>query len=55
LAKISLEAGKAIERVSILAGQLEEISLFLVIAREEKAVMALKVRCIICCLMILRV
>jgi hypothetical protein len=48
LAGISLKAGKTIERVSILARQLKEIFLSLVMAREEKAAIILRVGCIIC-------
>jgi hypothetical protein len=48
LARVSLKAGKVIKRVSILAGQLEKISLSLIMIREEEAVIALKIRCIIC-------
>jgi hypothetical protein len=55
LAKVSIKVGKAIERASILAEQLEEISLSLVIIREEEAVMALKVGYIICRLVTLKV
>jgi hypothetical protein len=55
LAGISLEAGKAIERISILAGQLKETFLFLMVTREEETVRALKIGYIICCLVTLRV
>jgi hypothetical protein len=55
LTGISLEAGETTERVSILAGQLKEVSLFLMIAREEEAVRVLKVRYIICRLVTPRV
>jgi ribosomal protein L12E/L44/L45/RPP1/RPP2 len=48
LAGLSVEAEKAIERASILVGQLEKASLSLVIAREKKAVMALRNKYIIC-------
>jgi hypothetical protein len=48
LAKISIKAGKATEKVSILIGQLEKASLSLVIVREEEAAITLKVGCIIC-------
>jgi hypothetical protein len=47
LAGLSIEAGKAIERVSILAGQLEKASLSLIMIREKKAIIALKNECII--------
>jgi hypothetical protein len=36
------------ERVSILAGQLKKVSLSLIIIKKEKAVMALRIRYIIC-------
>jgi hypothetical protein len=48
LAGVSLETGKATERVSILAKQLEKASLFLIMARKKKAIMALRNKCIIC-------
>jgi hypothetical protein len=48
LAGVSLKAGETTEKVSILAGQLKEIFLFLVIIREEEIAMALRVRYIIC-------
>jgi hypothetical protein len=54
LAGLSVEIGKAIERVSILAGQLEEASLFLVIIREEEATIVLRNECTICHLVTLR-
>jgi hypothetical protein len=44
---VSLEAGKTIERALILAGQLEEISLSLIITRKEEAAMIPKIRYII--------
>jgi len=47
LTELSIEAGKTTKRVSILAGQLKKISLFLVIAKKEEAAMTLKVRYII--------
>jgi hypothetical protein len=55
LAKMSIKAGKTIKRVSILARQLKEISLSLVMAREKEAVIVLKVECAICRLMTPRV
>jgi hypothetical protein len=55
LAGISLEAGKIIKKASILAGQLKKISLSLVIVKKEKAVMAFKIKCTICRLIISRV
>jgi hypothetical protein len=48
LVELSVEIGEMIERVLILAGQLEEASLFLVMAREKEAIIALKNECIIC-------
>jgi hypothetical protein len=48
LAGLSVEIGKAIKKASILAGQLEKASLFLVIVREEKVIIALKNEYIIC-------
>jgi hypothetical protein len=55
LAGVSIEAGEATERASILAGQLEEASLSLVMVREEEAAMVLRVGCTICRLVIPRV
>jgi hypothetical protein len=55
LAGISLKAGKTIKRVSILVRQLEEVSLFLIMAREEETAMAFQIRYIICRLMTPRV
>jgi hypothetical protein len=55
LAGVSIKTKKAIERVSILAGQLEKVFLFLMIVKEKEAVMALKVRYTICRLVISRV
>ena len=55
LAGLNIKTGKTIKRVSILAGQLKEISLFLIIAREKKVIMALKSECTICRLTILRI
>jgi hypothetical protein len=55
LAGISIEAGKTIERVSILIKQLEKISLSLVMTRKEEAAMVLRVGYIICRLITLRV
>jgi hypothetical protein len=55
LAGVSIEAGKTIERASILAGQLEKAFLFLVMVREEEAVIVLRVGYTICRLVILRV
>ena len=48
LVELSVEIGEMIERVLILAGQLEEASLFLVMAREKEAIIALKNEYIIC-------
>jgi hypothetical protein len=47
LAGLSVEIREAIERASILAGQLKEISLSLIIAREEEIAIALRNECII--------
>jgi len=47
LTGLSVEIGEATERVSILAGQLEEASLFLIMVREEKAMITPKNECII--------
>jgi hypothetical protein len=55
LARLSIKTGEATERTSILAGQLEEISLSLIIVREEEAAMISKVRYIIYRLMTPRV
>jgi hypothetical protein len=55
LTGISIKAGKAIERVSILIRQLEKIFLFLMIVKEKKAVIVLRVGYIICRLMTPRV
>jgi hypothetical protein len=55
LTKVSLKVGKTIERVSILAGQLEKISLSLVIIKKKEATIILKVRYIIYRLVNLRV
>jgi len=40
LAGLSVEIKKAIKKASILAGQLEKASLFLIIAREKEAIIA---------------
>jgi hypothetical protein len=48
LAGLNIEAGKATERASILAGQLKEISLSLIMAREEKVIIVLRNECTIC-------
>ena len=55
LAGLSVETGKATERVSILAGQLEKVLLSLIMAREKEAVIMLKNECTICHLMTLRI
>jgi hypothetical protein len=55
LAKMSIKVRETIKRALILAGQLEEASLFLIIIREEEAVMVLRVGCTICRLVTLRV
>jgi hypothetical protein len=48
LAGLSVETGKAIKKVSILAGQLKKTSLSLIIAREKEAIIALRNEYIIC-------
>jgi hypothetical protein len=55
LARVSIKAEKTIKRVSILAGQLEKVSLSLVIIREEEAVIVPRIGYTICRLVILRV
>jgi hypothetical protein len=55
LAGISLEAEKATEKISILAGQLKEIFLFLIIIRKEEIAKALKIGYTICRLMTLKI
>jgi hypothetical protein len=54
LTGLSVKVGKAIERVSILAGQLEKVSLSLVMIREEKTMIVLRNEYIICHLVTLR-
>ena len=53
LAGLNVETGKTIERASILAGQLEKVSLSLVMAREEEAIIVLKNEYTICYLITL--
>jgi hypothetical protein len=55
LAGLNIEAGKTIERISILAGQLKEVSLSLVMARKKGIMIALKNECTICHLVIFRI
>jgi hypothetical protein len=55
LAGLSVEAGKATKKASILAGQLEKASLSLVIVREEEVIMTPKNEYIICYLVIPRI
>jgi hypothetical protein len=55
LAGISLKAEKTIKRVSILAGQLEKISLSLIMAKKEETARASKIGYIICRLVTPRV
>jgi hypothetical protein len=55
LAGLNIEISETIERVSILARQLKEISLFLIIVREEEIIMALKSECTICRLTTLKI
>jgi len=38
LAGLNVEAGKIIERAAILAGQLEEVSLSLILLKEEEVI-----------------
>jgi hypothetical protein len=38
LAGLSVEVGKITERVSILAGQLKEVSLFLILLKKEEVI-----------------
>jgi hypothetical protein len=52
LAGLNVEAGEAIKRASILAGQLEKVSLFLIMIRKEGIIMALSDECTICRLII---
>jgi hypothetical protein len=55
LAGMSIEVKKTIKRVSILIGQLEKVSLFLIIIREKEAAMAPKIGYTICRLVISRI
>jgi hypothetical protein len=55
LVGMSLKVGEAIERASILIGQLKKVSLSLVIIREEEVIIALRTECIICHFITLRV
>jgi hypothetical protein len=55
LAGMSIEAGKTTERASILAEQLKKVSLSLIMAREEEAAIAPRIRCTICRLITPRV
>ena len=55
LAGLNVETGEAIERISILAGQLKKVSLSLVIAREKEIIMVPKNEYIICRLVTLRI
>jgi hypothetical protein len=54
LARMSLEAGKTIERALILTEQLKKVSLSLVIIREKEAIIAPKSECTICHFTILK-
>jgi hypothetical protein len=54
LAGLNIEAGKAIKRALILAGQLKEASLSLIIPREKEAMRAPESEYIICHLVISR-
>jgi hypothetical protein len=55
LTGLSVETGKATERASILAEQLEKTSLSLIMAREEKAIKVSKNECTICYLITLKI
>jgi hypothetical protein len=55
LAKMSLKTEKTTERASILTKQLEKVSLFLIMTREEEAIMALKNEYTICRLTTLKI
>jgi hypothetical protein len=55
LAGLNVETEEATEKASILAGQLKEISLSLVIAREEEAVIIPRNECTICYLVISKI
>jgi hypothetical protein len=55
LAGLSVEAGKVIKKASILAGQLEEISLSLIMFREKDIIRAPGNEYIICHLMASRI
>jgi hypothetical protein len=48
LAGLSVKAGEAIERVSILAGQLEKVSLSLILLKKEEITGILSNQYIIC-------
>jgi hypothetical protein len=55
LVGLNVEVGEVIERVSILAGQLEEASLFLVMVREKEVMIAPRNEYIICHLVTSRI
>jgi hypothetical protein len=55
LTGLSVETEKTTKRASILAGQLKETSLSLIITREKEAIIALKNEYIICHLMTPRI
>jgi hypothetical protein len=55
LAGLSVEAGKIIKRVSILAGQLEKVSLSLIVFREKDIIRASKSEYIRCRLITSRI
>jgi hypothetical protein len=55
LAGLSVEAEKTTKKASILAGQLEKVSLSLVIAREKEIIIILRNECTICRLVTLRI
>jgi hypothetical protein len=55
LTGLSVEAKEVTERASILAGQLEKVSLFLIIIRKKKAVITLRNEYIIYRLIVSRI
>jgi hypothetical protein len=55
LTGLSIKVKEVTERASILAGQLEKVSLFLIMIRGEEAVITLRNECIICRLIAFRI
>jgi uncharacterized protein YwgA len=47
LAEMNIEIKKTIKKISILTEQLEKISLFLIVTREEEVAMVLRIGCTI--------